>query len=79
MANSTSKLVLPVTHFGHVNAKPKKWRDEQIEEIDDDDSELDETPDDVLKMLGFNPTELKVIDKHRKSHSSSVTKLRIAV
>ena len=55
-----SKLNLPKVFFGKVGNKPKKWREEVIEDVEDDE-ELKETPPDVLKMLGFDPKELAAI------------------
>lgn len=78
MPTSKSKMDLPVTHFGKVGKKSKEWREAQIDEIDDDDSELDETPVDVLKMLGFDPAEVRTITKHKKSHSA-VSRINVIV
>lgn len=57
-------MKLPQVHFGKVGAQPKKWREEKIREIDDDD-ELKNTPPEVLKMLGFDPKEISEIKKHK--------------
>lgn len=57
---------LPQVHFGHVGAKPKNWRDSQLKELDDD-SELLETPPDVLAMLGFDPKDIDMIEQRKNA------------
>lgn len=46
-------------HFGSAEADLPDWRaDEALaSETDPDDEELDETPPDVVEMLGFDPKE----------------------
>lgn len=43
-------------HFGEVFREEVDWRG-QIDDDDPDDELLDETPEDVVKMLGFDPLE----------------------
>jgi len=46
-------------HFGGVDAPLPDWRKADTDADDDpDDEELDETPADVLMILGFDPKEL---------------------
>jgi hypothetical protein len=48
--------MIPQAHFGTAEDKVVNWR--EIEDVSlDDDEELDETPIDVVKMLGFDPKE----------------------
>ena len=44
-------------HFGEIDAELPDWRN-VLDEDDPDDEELDETSEDVLAMLGFDPKEL---------------------
>lgn len=47
-------------HFGKVTDKTPDWRRElKDEEYADDDEQLAETPEEVVKMLGFDPLELE--------------------
>ena len=48
------KMVLPNVSFGSKRAALADWRKSKVEEPDDDE-ELDETPEDVVEMLGFDP------------------------
>ncbi len=49
------KIDLPDVHFeGHND--PEAWRN--VDEEDPDDEELDETPADVIMMLGFDPKHM---------------------
>lgn len=57
-------MKLPKVHYGKVGSKPKNWRDEKPE-FDPDDEELQDTPADVLKMLGFDPKEIRELSKHK--------------
>jgi len=34
------------------------WRDIDIDDSEDDDEELDKTPEDVIEALGFDPKEI---------------------
>lgn len=45
-------------HFGEIDSELPDWR--KVDEVDDDpdDEELEETPDDVTAILGFDPLEL---------------------
>lgn len=47
-------------HFGSVDNESPDWRaDEDLaNEVDPDDEELDETPEDVIAILGFDPKDL---------------------
>lgn len=53
------KMEIPDAHWGHATAKLP-----EIHESDepDDDEELEETPKDVIDMLGFDPKELDADD-----------------
>jgi len=42
-------------YFGSVDEGLLDWRSELQEEEDPDDELLDETPEDVVAMLGFDP------------------------
>jgi hypothetical protein len=45
-------------HYGKVGAKPPDWREHQDEFDDKDtDEELDQTPQAVIDLLGFDPKE----------------------
>lgn len=59
------KFKLPQVHFGKAGAKPLNWRKAK-DTADVDDEELANTPADVLKMLGFDPKEIKKIKKGKK-------------
>jgi hypothetical protein len=50
--------VLDNIHFGKVNGPKPDWRNFRNDEPDDDE-ELETTPRDVMKLLGFDPKELK--------------------
>lgn len=53
---------LPQVYFGPVTGKPLNWRKAKSLKIDlDDDAELAKTPSDVLRMLGFDPLDIKKI------------------
>lgn len=45
-------------YFGEVTEREVDWRNEDIEDEDSDDELLEETPPDVVAMLGFDPREL---------------------
>ena len=49
------KMVLPNVSFSSKRAALADWRKSKVEEPGDDDEELDETPEDVVEMLGFDP------------------------
>ena len=50
--------MLPDAHFGPPAANPLDWRDEEFDDdAPDDDAELEETPPDVVAMLGFDPLD----------------------
>lgn len=49
---------LPDVHFGKVEEPPVAWRIVGIVDGEDDDGQLDTTPEDVIRMLGFDPLEL---------------------
>lgn len=46
-------------HFGEVDAPLPDWRKDKrlVDEEDPDDELLDETPEDVIAILGFDPLE----------------------
>lgn len=48
-------MMLPDARFGTAETPLPDWRKRQITEVPDDDVELDETPEDVIAMLGFDP------------------------
>ena len=51
------KQPFPNAHFGEVGKK-HDWRKKLADvEEPDDDEELEETPKDVVRMLGFDPKE----------------------
>ena len=47
-------------HFGDIDGSLPDWRDDRAleTEADPDDEELDETPEDVIAVLGFDPKDL---------------------
>lgn len=47
-------------HFGSTEEREVKWREDEAldAEEDPDDEELDETPADVIAMLGFDPKDI---------------------
>lgn len=47
---------LPDAHFGESGKPPVDWR-KAPDEADPDDEQLEETPPDVVEMLGFDPAE----------------------
>ena len=48
--------MLPDVHFGSPEAGALNWREGEFEDNSpDDDSELPETPEDVVELLGFDP------------------------
>jgi hypothetical protein len=49
--------VLPDIYFGQVGEPGVDWR-EVADDFDPDDEELEETPADVVLLLGFDPKEL---------------------
>lgn len=59
------KNELPIAHFGKVGQKAIDWRKAK-QEADVDDEELAETPEDVLKLLGFDPLEIRQIKQRHK-------------
>ena len=42
-------------YFGEVSDKPVDWRKNLKDEVDPDDDELEETPEEVIDFLGFDP------------------------
>jgi hypothetical protein len=44
-------------HFGYADKPLPDWRNE-LDEPDPDDEELEETPADVILILGFDPKDL---------------------
>ena len=59
------KIQFPEAHFGKVGKVAVDWRKAK-QEADVDDEELAETPTDVLKMLGFDPLEIKKLKAKTK-------------
>lgn len=47
--------MIPRVRFGNVDPATTDWRD--APDDDPDDEQLDETPSDVVGMLGFDPAE----------------------
>lgn len=58
------KIQLPQAHFGRVGKNPVDWRKAK-DVADVDDEELAKTPDDVLRLLGFDPKEIKALKKKK--------------
>jgi hypothetical protein len=51
-------MPLPDAFFGSTQAGDMNWRAEDLQDMEpDDDSELPETPQDVIDMLGFDPLD----------------------
>lgn len=47
-------MTLPFdAHFGNVSVKSDAWK--ELPEDDPDDEELEETPEDIIELLGFDP------------------------
>ena len=54
------KLILPNIIIGEKEAdEVVNWRDIEINDNEDDDEELEETPEDVIEGLGFDPKEIE--------------------
>lgn len=51
---------LPDVHFGSPG-NPPDWR--ELDDEDPDDEELEQTPEGVLMMLGFDPKDPEVEDQ----------------
>ena len=52
---------LPEVHVGSADSEAPDWRaQENVADSDgaDDDAELAETPEDVVRLLGFDPADL---------------------
>ena len=47
---------LPDAHFGSAGAALPDWREDDFDD-DDSDEVLEETPADVVEMLGFDPAD----------------------
>ena len=52
----TNKIDLPDVTFQ--GSSGDDWRETLADEVDPDDEELDETPADVVMMLGFDPKDM---------------------
>jgi hypothetical protein len=52
--------VLENIHIGPFDQKPENWRD-RPDDSPDDDEEID-TPNDVVRILGFNPLDEQGFD-----------------
>jgi len=46
-------------HFGGIGKPLPDWRKAGLDDADPDDELLDETPADVIAILGFDPLELE--------------------
>lgn len=55
------RIDLPEVHFGSADDKPVDWRKATPDEAPDD-VELEQTPQDVIDMLGFDPKDEGAID-----------------
>lgn len=54
------QLILPNIIIGEKEAdEVVNWRDIEINDNEDDDEELEETPEDVIEGLGFDPKEIE--------------------
>lgn len=49
--------MLPDVHFGKADSDSIDWRKETDDDELDNDEELEETPRDVVALLGFDPKE----------------------
>lgn len=65
-------MALPDIHLGMIGDEVD-WRDPDLEDTSrDDDEELDVTPEDVVKLLGFDPLEYDLVKATNKQHSGVV-------
>lgn len=53
-----SEADFPEPHYGTATSKDPNWRESDVVESDDDDNVLDVTPDDITKLLGFDPKDV---------------------
>ena len=54
------QLILPNIIIGEKEAdEAVDWRNIETDDIEDTDEELEETPEDVIEELGFDPKEIK--------------------
>lgn len=58
MTTDTERAGLPDVYFGEVHDEDDDTLPEVEGNDDDDDEELDETPSDVVEILGFDPKDL---------------------
>jgi len=58
----------PRIAFGSLWAEKVDWRKipEVVDDEDPDDEELEKTPEDVIRMLGFDPKELSDEEEEEK-------------
>ena len=49
--------MIPDVHFGKADSEPTDWRKEPDNDEPDNDEELEETPEDVIALLGFDPKD----------------------
>lgn len=58
MSDEIHRLEQPDFHVGSAKTPPGNWRDDDDDADDDPDDELlDETPQSVIDVLGFDPLE----------------------
>lgn len=50
-------IMIPNVHFGDVKENKTDWRKEN-DNTPDSDEELDQTPEDIVDLLGFDPKEI---------------------
>jgi len=55
-------------HFGEIGQPLPDWREFDFVDIDPDDEELEETPADVVAVLGFDPLELEDEEVEGEKH-----------
>lgn len=46
---------LPDVYFGGTEPRRRNWREEPDDDSGDDDEPLAKTPNDVVRLLGFDP------------------------
>lgn len=57
-------MALPNVRFGKQTENKVKWKNKPDD--DPDDEQLDETPDDVIGMLGFDPADEDQVSRPNK-------------
>lgn len=58
------KKHLPNAHFGKANHEKMDWTKHE-DHTPDNDEELTETPNEVKRMLGFDPKKVKSVPKKK--------------